>query len=138
MRKKFLYQPSGRANETHAFIAGHNDGLYCVNHAQGCSHGCKYPCYAFKMAERFRKTRYKEWINPTIYTSAPEIIKKELARFGGAINSVFMCFTTDPYPYNNLVMRNLTNELTRIFVNMEIDVITLTKGSYDHSLDCWA
>ena len=22
-------------------------GDYTINHIQGCSHGCKYPCYAF-------------------------------------------------------------------------------------------
>ena len=28
-------------------------GDYTMNHVQGCSHGCKYPCYAFLMAKRF-------------------------------------------------------------------------------------
>jgi hypothetical protein len=28
-------------------------GDYTINHVQGCSHGCKYPCYAFLMSKRF-------------------------------------------------------------------------------------
>ena len=31
-------------------------GDYTINHVQGCSHGCMYPCYAFMMARRFGKT----------------------------------------------------------------------------------
>ena len=27
-------------------------GDYTINHASGCYHGCKYPCYAFLMAKK--------------------------------------------------------------------------------------
>ena len=27
-------------------------GDYTINIAEGCSHGCKYPCYAMLMAKR--------------------------------------------------------------------------------------
>lgn len=37
-------------------------GDYTMNHVLGCSHGCKYPCYAFLTAKRFGKvTTYEEW-----------------------------------------------------------------------------
>ena len=26
-------------------------GFYCINHVQGCYHGCRYPCYAYMMAQ---------------------------------------------------------------------------------------
>ena len=40
-RKTMLYQ------------TGVEYGDYTMNHVQGCSHGCKYPCYAFLMKKRF-------------------------------------------------------------------------------------
>ena len=32
-------------------------GDYTINHVQGCSHGCLYPCYAYMMAKRFGKIK---------------------------------------------------------------------------------
>ena len=33
-----------------------------------CSHGCKYPCYAFMLKKRFGKVRsYDEWIQPKLF-----------------------------------------------------------------------
>ena len=28
-------------------------GDYTMNHVLGCSHGCKYPCYAYLQKKRF-------------------------------------------------------------------------------------
>ena len=28
-------------------------GDYTINHVLGCSHGCKYPCYAYLLKKRF-------------------------------------------------------------------------------------
>lgn len=42
-------------------------GDYTLNHVTGCSHGCKYPCYAYMMAKRFKKVEdYEEWIQPKL------------------------------------------------------------------------
>ena len=42
-------------------------GDYTLNHVLGCSHGCKYPCYAYMMAKRFGKVKtYEEWLQPQI------------------------------------------------------------------------
>ena len=30
---------------------------FCINHVEGCSHGCTFPCYAFMMAKRFGKIK---------------------------------------------------------------------------------
>lgn len=50
-RKTMLYQ------------AGVEYGDYTMNHAQGCAHGCKFPCYAFLMKKRFGQIKdYEEWI----------------------------------------------------------------------------
>ena len=56
-------------------------GDYTINHVQGCSHGCLYPCYAFMMARRFGKVKdYNEWIKPVIVDNAIDLLKKELPK----------------------------------------------------------
>ena len=39
--------------KTLLYKTGVEYGDYTINHIQGCSHGCKYPCYAMMMAKRF-------------------------------------------------------------------------------------
>ena len=37
-------------------------GDYTMNHVLGCSHGCKYPCYAYLQKKRFGNvTSYEDW-----------------------------------------------------------------------------
>ncbi len=73
-------------------------GDYTINHALGCSHGCKYPCYAFLMAKRFGRVKsYEEWIQPKIAINALEILEKEIPKLKARIKSVQLCFTTDPF-----------------------------------------
>ena len=48
--------------KTMLYKTGVEYGDYTVNHIMGCSHGCKYPCYAYMMAHRFGKaTDISEW-----------------------------------------------------------------------------
>ena len=37
--------------KTLLYKTGVEYGDYTINHIQGCSHGCLYPCYAFMMAK---------------------------------------------------------------------------------------
>ena len=32
-------------------------GFFCVNHVQGCGHGCLYPCYAYMMAHTYGRAK---------------------------------------------------------------------------------
>src|SRR5450830_1049698 len=42
-------------------------GAYAATHVVGCSHGCRFPCYAFLMMQRFGKVAsYEEWCQPRI------------------------------------------------------------------------
>ena len=52
-RKSMLYQ------------TGVEYGDFTMNHVLGCSHGCKYPCYAFLLKKRFGQVKtYEEWCRP--------------------------------------------------------------------------
>ncbi|MFP3153384.1 radical SAM protein [Lachnospiraceae bacterium ZAX-1] len=75
-------------------------GDYTMNHVLGCSHGCLYPCYAFLMAKRFGKVAtYDEWCKPKLVSNTLEILDREIPRLKAKIESVQLCFTTDPFMY---------------------------------------
>ena len=104
-------------------------GDYTINHVQGCSHGCLYPCYAFMMARRFGKVKdYNEWIKPVIVDNAIELLKKELPKFKDKINSVHLCFTTDPFMYMYDDICDLSIEILKLVNSYNIPCTALTKG----------
>ena len=75
-------------------------GDYTMNHVLGCSHGCLYPCYAFLMAKRFGKvTAYEQWCTPKLVGNTLELLDREIPRLKSKIESVQLCFTTDPFMY---------------------------------------
>lgn len=75
-------------------------GDYTMNHVLGCSHGCLYPCYAFLMAKRFGKAATpEEWCKPKLVSNTLEILDREIPRLKSKIESVQLCFTTDPFMY---------------------------------------
>ncbi|MEK7375887.1 MAG: radical SAM protein, partial [Candidatus Margulisiibacteriota bacterium] len=54
---------------------------YCLNHVEGCSHGCKYPCYAFMMKKRCGVVKtYEEWCQPKIVSNAIELLDEEIPK----------------------------------------------------------
>jgi len=96
--------------KTMLYKTGVEYGDYTMNHALGCSHGCKYPCYAFMMAKRFGKVAsYKEWLEPRLISNTMEILEQEIPRLKGKIRSVNLCFTTDPFMcgYEEIEMMSL-------------------------------
>lgn len=110
-------------------------GDYTINHVQGCSHGCMYPCYAFMMARRFGKAKdYNEWIKPIIVNNAIELLKKELPKLRDKINSVHLCFTTDPFMYKYEDICNLSIEILKLVNSYDIPCTALTKGTLPKEL----
>lgn len=100
-------------------------GDYTINHALGCSHGCKYPCYAFLMAKRFGLvSSYEEWIRPKLVRNTLELIRREIPKLKNKIQFVHLCFTTDPFMY----------EFPEI-CQMSIDIISLLNA---HAIKCTA
>lgn len=77
-------------------------GDYSMNHVLGCAHGCKYPCYAYLMKKRFGQVKtYDEWCEPKLVSNTLELLDKEISRLKDKIKSVFLCFSTDPFPYRD-------------------------------------
>lgn len=115
--------------KTLLYKTGVEYGDYTINHVQGCSHGCKYPCYAFLMAKRFGKSKsYEEWISPKIVSNAIDILKNEIPKYKGKIKSVHLCFTTDPFMYGYKEICDLSIDIIKMLNGADIDCTALTKG----------
>lgn len=104
-------------------------GDYTMNHVQGCSHGCKYPCYAMQLAKRFGKVKtYEEWCEPKLVENTMEILDREIPRLKSKIKSVHLCFTTDPFMYGYDEIGNMSIRIIRKLNDNGIRCSVLTKG----------
>lgn len=104
-------------------------GDYTINHVQGCSHGCLYPCYAFLMAKRFGKVKsYEEWIEPCLVENTLELLNKEIPKFKDKIKSLHLCFTTDPFMYEYNEISEMSFEIIKRLNDNKIKCTALTKG----------
>lgn len=104
-------------------------GDYTLNHVQGCSHGCKYPCYAYMMAKRFGRARtYEEWTSPKIAYNTLEILEKEIPKLKNKIESVQLCFTTDPFMCGYHEVKDMSLKIIKLLNDNNIKCVVLTKG----------
>lgn len=104
-------------------------GDFTMNHIFGCSHGCKYPCYAFLMAKRFGRVKtYEEWIEPTLVSNTIDLLKSEIPRLKSKIKSVQLCFTSDPFMYGYEEIEKASICAIRELNEADIKCIVLTKG----------
>lgn len=110
-------------------------GDWAMNHVQGCSHGCLYPCYAFLMARRFGRAKtYEDWIRPRIVDNTLELLDKELPRLRNRIKRVQLCFTTDPFMTGYPEVEKMSVDAIRLINSYEIPCVVLTKGRLPRSL----
>jgi DNA repair photolyase len=104
-------------------------GDYTMNHVLGCAHGCKYPCYAYLQKKRFGEVKsYEEWCNPTIVENTLELLDKELPRLKSKIQTVHLCFTTDPFMYQYKEVQNMSLAAIKKINAAGIKCTILTKG----------
>lgn len=116
-RKSMLYQ------------TGVEYGDYTMNHVQGCAHGCKYPCYAFLMKKRFGQVKdYETWIEPKLVSNTLELLDKEIPKLRDRIESVQLCFTTDPFMNGYPEVTQMSIAAIRKLNEAGIRCTTLTKG----------
>ena len=104
-------------------------GDYTINHVQGCAHGCKFPCYAMMMAKRFGKAKtYEEWCEPKLAENALEILDKEIPKLKDKIQSVHLCFSTDPFMYGYDEISRMSIDIIKKLNAADITCTALTKG----------
>jgi len=122
-RKSLLYQ------------SGVEYADFCLNHVEGCSHGCRYPCYAYMMKKRCGVIKtYEEWCQPKIVSNALELLEKEIPKYKSKIKYVHMCFSTDPFMYNQDQVGELSLKIIDKLNTSGIRCTVLTKGVYPKEL----
>lgn len=110
-------------------------GDYTANHVVGCAHGCTFPCYAFNMAKRFGHVKeYKEWIEPFLVSNALALLDKELPRLRGKIQSVQLCFMTDPFMDAYPEVGEMSIKMIKRINEEGIKCTVLTKGTLPKEL----
>ncbi|GEM_PF-69173 len=116
-------------------------GNWTINHIIGCKHGCKFPCYAMKMAERFGWVKDDEdWRKPRIVKNALELLEKEIPKYKDQIDFVHLCFMSDPFMYDFEKkqsipeIKDLTLKIIEKLNSEGIKVTTLTKGIYPEDI----
>lgn len=108
---------------------------FCLNHVEGCSHGCKYPCYAYMMKRRCGIVKsYEEWCRPKIVSNALELLDKEIPRHKKKINYVHLCFSTDPFMHRQSQVSELSLKIIDKLNINGIRCTVLTKGTYPQEL----
>ena len=115
--------------KTMLYKTGVEYGDYTMNHVQGCAHGCKYPCYAFLMKKRFGQVKdYETWLEPCLVSNTLELLDKEIPRLRDKIQSVQLCFTTDPFMNGYPEVSQMSISAIRKLNEAGIKCTTLTKG----------
>lgn len=111
------------------YVTGVEYGDYTMNHVLGCAHGCKYPCYAFMLKRRFGQvSSYEDWLKPFLVSNALEILDKEIPRLKSKIQSVQLCFTTDPFMYGYEEIEKMSLAAIKKLNNAGIKCTVLSKG----------
>lgn len=113
-------------------------GDFTMNHIQGCSHGCNFPCYAFLMAKRFgRVSTYEEWLEPYLVENTLELLRKEIPKLKHKIQSVQLCFMSDPFMVGYAEVEKMSMDSIRLLNSQGIKCSVLTKGILPRELqDC--
>lgn len=104
---------------------------FCINHVEGCAHGCNFPCYAYIMKRRCGVIKNRQdWLKPKIVSNALVLLEKELPRYKNKIKFVHLSFTTDPFMYQYPEVADLTLKIIERLNKDNIRCTVLTKGIY--------
>jgi DNA repair photolyase len=104
-------------------------GFWCINHVQGCSHGCRYPCYAFMMAKHHGRTAsLADWSEPRLVGNALALLERELRSQRKRDSEVHLCLTTDPFMFGQPEVTQLSLEIVALLNRHRVACSLLTKG----------
>ena len=110
-------------------------GFWCVNHVLGCSHGCRYPCYAYMMARSYgRAADYETWCGPKLVANAAELLARELDHKRKLPETINLCLTTDPFMTGYPEVSAMSLKLIEVANGHGVACSTLTKGLYPMEL----
>lgn len=108
---------------------------YCINHIEGCAHGCRFPCYAFNLKKRAGVIKsYQDWIKPKIVINSLDLLRKEIPRHKKNIKAVHLCFSTDPFMFGYKQIADLSLKIIETLNKNGIKTTILTKGIFPKEL----
>ena len=108
---------------------------YCINHIEGCAHGCRFPCYAFNLKRRTGAIKsYEDWIEPKIVVNALDLLRNEIPKYKDSIKTVHLCFSTDPFMLGYDLVADLSLKIINMLNEHGIKTTILTKGIYPEEL----
>ncbi|MBI2252898.1 MAG: radical SAM protein [Armatimonadetes bacterium] len=73
---------------------------------------------------------YKEWCEPKIVSNALELLDKEIPKYKDKIKYVHLCFSTDPFMYNQEKINDLSLKIIDKLNKNNIRCTVLTKGIF--------
>ena len=80
-------------------------------------------------ARRFGQSKtYEDWCTPKLVENALEILDKEIPRLKDKIQSVQLCFTTDPFMYGYDEVKDMSLKIIQKLNAANIKCTALTKG----------
>jgi DNA repair photolyase len=110
-------------------------GFHGVNHVQGCSHGCRYPCHAFMIFSRHGRVRdYAEWCQPRLVTNALQLLDRELTKKRQLPDCVHLCLSTDPFMVGYADVQAMSLAIIERLNVAGIACSVLTKGNLPAAL----
>lgn len=125
--------------KTMLYETGVEYGDYTMNHVQGCAHGCTYPCYAYMMKKRFGVIKdYDEWLKPYLVDNTLELLDKEIPKYKDKIESVQLCFTTDPFMVGYDEIAEMSLAAIKKLNSNDIKCSILTKGVLPKELSAFS
>jgi DNA repair photolyase len=81
------------------------------------------------MAKRFGKAHdYEQWCSPKLVSNTLEILDREIPRLKSKIESVQLCFTTDPFMFRNKGVCEMSMAAIKKLNAADIRCTVLTKG----------
>lgn len=87
------------------------------------------------MAKRFGKVKsYADWIKPKLVDNALELLDKEIPKYKDQIKFVHLCFSTDPFMFNQKKVSDMSLKIIERLNKDDIKCTVLTKGVYPQSL----
>lgn len=117
------------SRKTLIYKTGVEYGDYTMNHVLGCSHGCKYPCYAYLQKKRFGNVvSYEDWCSPALVKNTLELLDDELPKFKNKIKTLHLCFTTDPFMYGYDEIQEMSINAIKKINAAGVKCSVLTKG----------
>jgi DNA repair photolyase len=87
------------------------------------------------LKKRFGEIKsYQDWTNPRLVSNYKEILEKELPKYKDNIDTLHLCFTTDPFMVGYPEIINASIDILNMIASHGVKASVLTKGVYPEEM----